>query len=279
MVTLRTDRRLRSPSACTSMLRSTGFGRKAPGRRTRVSRQVVHRCDRAWREPGRWLGWTAVVPGDPEHDRRDDRHLRDGRCDRWARRGAASSPSRTTCSGTPLRLCRKVTSDRSCLRSACWRRGRRSPAFEQEFAAQLVDGPHLRRRQLRHLRPAPRPARRRRRPRRRGHRPVVHLRGDRQLGRADRRDAGLRRHRAGHFCLDPAAVEAGRHRRTRSAIMPVHLYGHPADMDRRLGAVAERARPADLRGRRAGARRHAGTAARSAPSARSRCSASTRPRT
>lgn len=33
------------------------------------------------------------------------------------------------------------------------------------------------------------------------------------------------------FCLDPAAVEAAITPRTR-AIMPVHLYGHPADMTR-----------------------------------------------
>ncbi|MDI2132259.1 DegT/DnrJ/EryC1/StrS family aminotransferase [Yinghuangia seranimata] len=41
-----------------------------------------------------------------------------------------------------------------------------------------------------------------------------------------------------HFCLDPAAVEAAVTPRT-AAIMPVHLYGHPAAMDR-IGAVAER---------------------------------------
>ena len=40
------------------------------------------------------------------------------------------------------------------------------------------------------------------------------------------------------FCLDPASVEASVTDRT-TAIMPVHLYGHPADM-RGLGAVAER---------------------------------------
>ena len=40
------------------------------------------------------------------------------------------------------------------------------------------------------------------------------------------------------FCLDPAAVEAAITERTK-AIMPVHLYGHPADMDA-LGAIAER---------------------------------------
>ena len=39
-----------------------------------------------------------------------------------------------------------------------------------------------------------------------------------------------------HFCLDPAAVAAAVTPRTK-AIMPVHLYGHPADMDA-LGALA-----------------------------------------
>ncbi len=37
----------------------------------------------------------------------------------------------------------------------------------------------------------------------------------------------------GSFCLDPAAIEAAITERT-VAIMPVHLYGHPADMDRIL---------------------------------------------
>jgi perosamine synthetase len=40
------------------------------------------------------------------------------------------------------------------------------------------------------------------------------------------------------FCLDPDATEAAVTPRT-AAIMPVHLYGHPADMDR-LVALAER---------------------------------------
>ncbi|MDQ1246665.1 MAG: hypothetical protein QG597_1033 [Actinomycetota bacterium] len=43
---------------------------------------------------------------------------------------------------------------------------------------------------------------------------------------------------ADSFCLDPAAAEAAITARTR-AIMPVHLYGHPADMTR-LGEVAAR---------------------------------------
>lgn len=41
-----------------------------------------------------------------------------------------------------------------------------------------------------------------------------------------------------HFCLDPAAVEAAVTERTKG-VMPVHLYGHPADMTR-LGDVARR---------------------------------------
>ena len=41
-----------------------------------------------------------------------------------------------------------------------------------------------------------------------------------------------------HFCLDPVAAEAAVTDRTR-AIMPVHLYGHPAAMDR-FTALAER---------------------------------------
>ena len=40
------------------------------------------------------------------------------------------------------------------------------------------------------------------------------------------------------FCLDAVAVEAAVTKRTKG-IMPVHLYGHPADMIR-LGAVADR---------------------------------------
>ncbi len=43
---------------------------------------------------------------------------------------------------------------------------------------------------------------------------------------------------ADYFCLDPAAVEAAVTERT-AGIMPVHLYGHPADMAA-LQAVADR---------------------------------------
>ena len=41
-----------------------------------------------------------------------------------------------------------------------------------------------------------------------------------------------------HFCLDPADVEARITPRTK-AIMPVHLFGHPADLSA-LGSVADR---------------------------------------
>jgi perosamine synthetase len=41
-----------------------------------------------------------------------------------------------------------------------------------------------------------------------------------------------------HFCLDPQAVEAAITERTK-AIMPVHLFGHPADMTA-LGEIAQR---------------------------------------
>ena len=64
-----------------------------------------------------------------------------------------------------------------------------------------------------------------------------------------------------HFCLDPESVRASVTERTRG-IMPVHLYGHPADMDA-LGAIAEefdleifedaaQAHAATLRGRQVG---------------------------
>ena len=46
-----------------------------------------------------------------------------------------------------------------------------------------------------------------------------------------RRDRPLRRHRPDDFALDPESVEAVGHRRAR-AVMPVHLYGQPADMAR-----------------------------------------------
>ncbi|MEI2642890.1 MAG: DegT/DnrJ/EryC1/StrS aminotransferase family protein [Candidatus Nanopelagicales bacterium] len=52
------------------------------------------------------------------------------------------------------------------------------------------------------------------------------------------------------FCMDPAAAEAAITERTR-AVMPVHLYGHPADMDR-LSEIARTPRSEDPGGRRPG---------------------------
>ena len=69
-----------------------------------------------------------------------------------------------------------------------------------------------------------------------------------------------------HFCLDPDAVEAAVTARTKG-IMPVHLYGHPADMTR-LATVAsqhglaiyEDAAQADAASRFLGGRSCAGAA-------------------
>ena len=113
--------------------------------------------------------------------------------------------------------------------------------------------PALRRRQLRHVGAAPGPAGARRRPGRRGHRAVVLVRRDGQRGRAGRRDPGLRRHRAGQLLPRPGRGRGRRSPPRTVAIMPVHLYGHPAAMDRAHGD-RRAARPRGRRGRRPGAR-------------------------
>ena len=73
--------------------------------------------------------------------------------------------------------------------------------------------------------------------RRRGDRPGFDLCRHRQRGGLYRRQAGARRHRPRDACLDPASVRSLITPRTK-AIMPVHLYGHPADMDP-LNAMAD----------------------------------------
>ena len=55
------------------------------------------------------------------------------------------------------------------------------------------------------------------------------------------------------FCISPEAIEAAITPRTR-AVMPVHLYGHPAAMDR-IAADRSGSRPPGRRGRRPGPRR------------------------
>jgi len=79
-----------------------------------------------------------------------------------------------------------------------------------------------------------------------------------------------------YFCLDPAAVEAAITEKTK-AVMPVHLFGHPANMTALQAIPTSTASRSTRTPRRRTAR--PGTARRSAPSASSRCSASTRPRT
>ncbi len=78
------------------------------------------------------------------------------------------------------------------------------------------------------------------------------------------------------FCLDAVAVETAVSEHT-TGIMPVHLYGHPADMTR-LGAVAGRHGLAIYEDA-AQAHGAGGRAVRWAPSAPSGCSACTPPRT
>lgn len=80
----------------------------------------------------------------------------------------------------------------------------------------------------------------------------------------------------GTFCLDPAAVEAAVTPRT-AAIMPVHLYGHPAAMDKIMAIADKHSWPSSKTPARPTPRRS--TARRSARSARAAPSASTRRRT
>ena len=126
-----------------------------------------------------------------------------------------------------------------------------------------------RRRVVRQRRAAGVPDGRGHRPRRRGDHHAVHVLRDRRRDRPRRRDAGVRRHRSGD-------LQPGRRRRLRRrspsqtrAIIPVHLYGQMADMDRgdarwreRHGLVviedAAQAIGAEHNGRRAGSIGHYG---------------------
>ena len=129
-------------------------------------------------------------------------------------------------------------------------------AFEQEFAAACRRRARRRRRH-RHRRAGARAARARHRSRRRGHH-LAAVGGVLGAGDHDgRRAPGVRRHRSGSADARSPAPPRRRSRRARAAIMPVHLYGQPADMpalmQRRRRATAWRRRrllpgaPGDLR--------------------------------
>ena len=98
------------------------------------------------------------------------------------------------------------------MRSGMLAQGPEVAAFEQRVRRALRARPRLRGGQLGHLGPAPGPALGGRQARRRGHRPVVHLRRDRELGGTDRRHAGLRRHRPRLVLPRPGQRRGGHHR-------------------------------------------------------------------
>ncbi|MEZ4558536.1 MAG: DegT/DnrJ/EryC1/StrS family aminotransferase [Caldilineaceae bacterium] len=79
------------------------------------------------------------------------------------------------------------------------------------------------------------------RPQRRGDRARALVRGLGQRRPLHGRDAGLRGHRPAHMDAGRGASRRGRHA-AHQAVMPVHLYGHPADM----GALNELAAAHDL---------------------------------
>ena len=139
------------------------------------------------------------------------------------------------------------------LRSGMLAQGPEVKAFEEEFSAHFGLGRACVAVNSGTSGPPPRPAVGRGQGRRRGHRPVVHLRGDLQLRRAHRGDAGLRRHQRRRLLPRPGRRRGRDHRahRRHHAGAPLRPPGPDA------GAAGDRrqARPEDLRGRRAGARR------------------------
>ena len=124
------------------------------------------------------------------------------------------------------------------LRSGMIAGGPEVAAFERDFGDQIGRRAGLRRRQLRHRRPAPRLARRRGRAGRRGIVPSFTFAATANAVALTGATPVFADIEPDQFCLDADAVEAAVTERTKG-IMPVHLYGHPADMTR-LGAVADR---------------------------------------
>jgi len=87
----------------------------------------------------------------------------------------------------------------------------------------------------------------------RGHHDAVHVLRHRRDDPQRRRHAGVRGHRPGTFNIDPAAVEAAFTPRTR-AIVPVHLYGQMAAMERLRAIARTRDLPSSRTRRRRSAR-------------------------
>ncbi len=152
------------------------------------------------------------------------------------------------------------------LRSGMLAQGPEVTAFEEEFSQHFGLRPRLRRGQLRHLRPAPRPALVR------ASAPATRSSSRRSPSpRPPTRSRSPAPRRSSPTSSPTTSASTRPRSRPRSpsapwAIMPVHLYGHPANMTA-LREIADRHGLADLRGRRAGARRLAARHARSAPSA------------
>ena len=116
-----------------------------------------------------------------------------------------------------------------CCAPASSRSGPRVPAFEAAFAARV--GARARQRRVqRHRRAAPRAARGRRGGRRRGRHVAVLVRGLGQRGALRARAAGVRRHRPGDAQPRPARPRPRRSRERTTALLPVHIFGYPADM-------------------------------------------------
>ena len=115
------------------------------------------------------------------------------------------------------------------LRSGQLSLGPRVPAFEAAFAAR-VGARHACAVSSGTDRAAPRAAGGRRRRRRRGRHVAVLVRRLGQRAPLRGRPAGVRRHRPGHALPRPGRRRGRRSRTARRALLPVHIFGYPADV-------------------------------------------------